>query len=148
MKKISISLVLLLASTVLAFAGSKTGNEVKTPSQALKAFKAQYTNAMNVKWEKEGADFEAVFQIAGITYDAQFTKEGKWVATESKSDATNFPADAIAYAKKNYSGYGIEEYLSVNNPEGSFLVISVKKYKEEIDLYFDASGKFIKKDQD
>jgi len=105
----------LLASTilVLSLAGcSLSDNDIptsKVPSVVKNAFEQQYTNAVDIEWEKNRKNFEADFEIANIDYTALFNPEGQLLMAKQDIPETELPAAIAEKIALDFPDYYIDD---------------------------------------
>lgn len=113
----------------------------KVPAAVKAAFVKQYPG-ISVKWEKEGAKYEAGFKQNGNTMSALYEATGKLTETERDIKVSELPAAVLVYVKDHYKGKSIKEAAIIMKADGTV------NYEAEVggkDVIFDAGGKIIKK---
>lgn len=113
----------------------------KVPDVVKKSFTKNFTGVSSAKWDKEGKDYEASFKKDGHDMSALFMTDGMLMETETDIAVTELPAVVIEYVKTHYKGKAIKEAAIIIKANG------VKNYEaevDEMDVLFDASGKFLK----
>src|ERR1700741_2882999 len=76
--------------------------EADVPSAVKDAFKSSYKDAKEVKWEKEGANFEAEFEVGEIDQSVVYDATGHLIETEVEIKVDELPSAAKDYITKNY----------------------------------------------
>lgn len=107
----------------------------KVPAAVKAAFAKQYPG-VSVKWEKEGAKFEAGFKQNGNTISALFEPNGKLEESEMDIKVADLPATVLAYVKEHYKGKSIREGAKIMKADGTV------NYEAEVDgkdIIFDAN---------
>lgn len=79
---------------------------------------------------------------------AIFTENGKLLETEQEISITELPKLITEYISKNYAGYKIAEGLRITEAGTGAISYEaeIKKDTKQVDLIFDASGNFLKKE--
>lgn len=153
----------IIACLTLAFV-TLEGNAQKlkdtdVPAAVKEGFKKQFPDVKKAEWEKEGANYEAEFDMARVSMDnpkakkeeieksAVFSANGELLETEEEIKVNALPASVTEYITKNYAGYKVEEAAKITDNKGAVTYeAEVEKGKEEFDLLFDANGGFLKKE--
>jgi hypothetical protein len=117
--------------------------ESEVPTVVKDAFKKSYKDAKEVKWEKEGANFEAEFEIGETDQSVVFDAMGHLVETEVEIKVDELPSGAKDYIAKNYRDTKIKEATKITDAKGTITYEAEIKGK---DLIFDSTGKFIKEE--
>ena len=117
--------------------------ETDVPSVVKEAFQNSYKDAKEVKWEKEGANFEAEFEIGETDQSVVYDASGKLIETETEIKADELPAAAKDYIAKNYKGAKIKEAAKITDARGT---VTYEAEIKDKDLIFDSTGKFIKEE--
>lgn len=87
MKKIFSWAILCLFSMVAVH-----GQKLSVPDAVLKAFKAKFPAAKQLKWNKENAkEYEAEFMLDNNKTSANFDPDGRWKETETIIPVTELP---------------------------------------------------------
>jgi hypothetical protein len=137
--------VTLLACIIGFYASAQKLEESKVPSSVLKAFKAKYASVKSVKWEKEGADYEASFELNKVETSTLFDISGNLLEVESEIKKADLPKAIAAALAKDYVGYEIEETAKIESKGVITYEAEVEKGEKSIDLIFDLNGQLLKK---
>jgi len=135
-------LILMFSATVITL--SATAQKIKeseVPLVIYEAFKKAHSNAKEVKWEKEAANYEVEFEVGETEQSIVYDASGTLLETEVEIKESELPTAVKAYISKNYSAAKIKESARVTDGKGT------TTYEAEIkgmDLIFDSTGKFIK----
>ena len=136
----SISIVLLLAGT--------TACSQNTPGAVTDAFKTKFSNAQNVKWDKENdSEWEAEFEMDGKEYSANFESDGTWKETEHEIQKSEIPENVQRTLDTEFSGYDIEESEISEKAEGSVYEFELEKGESNLEVAIDSNGKVTKKEE-
>lgn len=119
--------------------------ESEVPTAVKEAFKKSYKDAKEVKWEKEGANFEAEFEIGETDQSVVFDAMGHLVETEVEIKVDELPAGVKDYVAKNYKNAKIKEATKIIDAKGT---VTYETEIKDKDLIFDSAGKFIKEEVD
>ncbi|MBW7886768.1 MAG: PepSY-like domain-containing protein [Bacteroidetes bacterium] len=130
---------------VIIFAFSQLLFAQKTiPNAALKAFAEKFPNSSEVKWEKEGNEFEASFTINNVKMSANFSSEGAWSETETTISATELPEAVGKAFKEKFPKHEVTAAAKIETPKGITYEIEYKSGKKTKEIVFDANGKTVK----
>jgi hypothetical protein len=141
MKK-SIILIALIMLSLVSFA-QKT-NEQNVPQVVKNALLQKSPNAKEIKWDKEGKNFEASFNLNNADNSVLFNQEGKIVETEIEIPVNQLPKKALQYLNDNYKNQKVKEAAKIVTEKGYIIYEAEIKGK---DLFFDQNGNFIKRDK-
>jgi len=119
--------------------------EADVPTAVKDAFKKAYTNTNEVKWEKEGENFEAEFEVGETDQSVVFDATGQVIETEVEIKVDELPSGVKDYVAKNYKDTKIKEATKITDSKGTVTYEAEIKGK---DLIFDTTGKFIKEEVD
>ena len=134
--KFILSLALLCAVQTMA---QKTKD---VPATMMASFTKQYTDATQVKWDKENGKYEASFHKGGKHMSVTYNTDGSVDETETGISIDKLPAEAKKYAEAKGK---IKEAAIIVKPDGT------QTYEANVngrDLIFDKAGTFIKEMKD
>jgi hypothetical protein len=134
---------LLIATFALLF-GTTRAQHMKTsavPSAVTAKFATLYPKAEEVKWEKEGANYEAEFEINEVETSASFDAAGTFLESEVEVNKTSLPASVMEYMNKNAAGAKVKEVSKITDASGK---VTWEVESGKLDYIFDESGTFIK----
>ena len=138
MKKLALMIVAAMI-TSLTFAQKLQEKDV--PASVKTAFQKNFPQAKVEKWEKEGVNFEAEFELNKSEQSVLFDAQGGIIETEIEIEISELPNGIVDYVKTNYKGQSVKEAAKITDTKGTLT------YEAEIkgmDLLFDSNGKFIK----
>ena len=117
------------------------------PAAALATFKKSFPTVKNVRWEKEGVDFEAGFNMGKAEMSAVVTAAGELKETETEMAATQLPAPVLKALAANYKTYAITEAAKiVTTATGATTYeAEVSQGGKHRDVLFSADGTEVKK---
>lgn len=142
MKKL---LFLLTAVAGITVANAQKIQEKSIPEPVKSGLQKRFPDVKNVKWEKEGGNYEAGFKQQGTNYSVLLTSAGDIIETEVGMAADALAAPIKDYVAKNYPGQKIKEAAKITDEKGMVTYEAEVKGK---DLIFDDAGKFIKEQKD
>ncbi len=141
MKK-SIVVIALLMVSLVSFAQKSKGQNV--PQVIKTALSQKFPNAKEVKWDKEGKNFEASFDLDDVDNSVLFSQDGKIVETEVEIKVSQLPKNALQYLNNNYKNQKVKEAARIVTEKGN--VIYEAEIKGE-DLFFDENGNLTNKNK-
>jgi Putative beta-lactamase-inhibitor-like, PepSY-like len=139
MKKI-VSVCVLACITITLFAQHKNAT---VPAGIKSAFEKDFKGSTNVKWEKEGNEYESSFKMNGKTMSANYDVNAVLKETEEEIKVSELPASVTAYVKEHYKGSAIKEAAKITKPGG---IVNYEASVNKTDLIFDSQGKFLEKE--
>ena len=81
-------------------------NSSDVPEDVFTSFKLKYPDASMQGWETSKGNFIANFKQSGQEAVAEFTANGKWLATRFIVPEKELPSPIINYYKENYKARG------------------------------------------
>jgi hypothetical protein len=136
-------LMLFVAGATLGASAQKL-DASKVPASVKATFAKQFPGIEKVKWEKEGAAYEAGFKKDGQTMAAMFTPEGVLTESEVEIPVSSLPAPVKEYVKAHYKG-AIKEAAKITKANGE---INFEAEVDGMDRLFDTNGKYLKSVKD
>lgn len=131
-----------IAVLVTLMVNAQKLKESEVPQAVKESFKNNFKEPKEVKWEKEkNGDFEVEFEINKTEQSASFDATGKLLETEIEIAASELPAEAKNYITKTYPGSKIKKAEKITDSQG---VVSYEAEVSDLDVMFDANGKFTK----
>lgn len=137
------TLIILALSFGQNVAHAQKLKEADVPAPVKEAFKKQFPNSKVEKWEKEGANFEAEFDLAKAEMSAVYTAEGTLVETEVEIKVSELPQRVSEYMSKNAAGKKIKEASKITSANGT---VTYEAEVDEDDFLFDNTGNFLRKE--
>ncbi len=135
----------ILSTAVLAFiffsASAQKMKSAQVPSAVTTAFTTKFPGAEHAKWEKEGANYEAEFELNEVETSAVFDASGSLQETEVEVSKTALPAPVMEYMNKNVAGVKVSEVSKITDGSGK-ITWEVEANKK--DYIFDEAGTFVK----
>lgn len=136
---------LFLTAATLLVGASLRASAQTAPAAIQKAFAIRYPTATAIKWEKEGADWEAEFKEGKTEASAVFMATGQFKQVEREVALTALPATVAPYIKAHYPGQKIKETARIEDAAG---VVTWEAEVGKKDVIFDATGKFLREEGD
>ena len=138
MKKLALMTVAAMI-TSLTFAQKLQEKDV--PALVKTAFQKNFPQAKVEKWEKEGVNFEAEFELNKTEQSVLFDAQGNLLETEVEIKLTQLPKGVLEYVKANYKGKKVKEAAKITDAKGT---VTYEAEIKGMDILFDSNGKFIK----
>lgn len=142
--------VFLLLAAAPLLANSAQAQKVaaaQVPAAATATFKKAFPTVKAVKWEKEGADYEAGFDMGKAEMSAVITAVGVLKETETEMAIGQLPAPVKATLAANYKAYKVTEAAKIVTA-----ATGTTTYEAEVsqggkhhDVLFNADGTEVKK---
>jgi len=139
-------MLLLFVQNLIA---QKIENKIKeneVPVAVINAFKSKYPTILAKQWELDNGKYEVDFYKEKIKYIAVFTVEGKWLITGTELKKEEVPKNIMdQIAAGEYKDWKYNQARSVETPElAKEIIVEVEKGNEDVMLYFDIDGKFLR----
>ena len=131
---------------LLLFSFSVFAQHSKIPLKVTDSFSKLYPKATNVKWDKEGNDYEASFKLDNKDMSVNLNVDGKVLEIETTIEISQLPDSIDIYVQNNYKGYKITEAAKIVKANGVTLFeAEIQKGNSKKDLLFDSQGIIEKK---
>jgi len=138
-------LILAAATFILIFSScTRWVNEKDIPYAVTDAFKKEYPDKADVKWEKKGSDYEAKYKDPNEDLSILYDKNGNLIEMEHKVELSALPADVRSYTDENAPGKSIAAAYRVTDKDGR---VSYEAVVEETTYVFDSIGNYTDKKQ-
>lgn len=136
-------LILTIAFTFI----SVSAFSQKNPSEIVKKeFSKKYATAKSVKWDNEEKnEWEVEFTMDVKKMSASFDNSEKWIESESAITEKDLPASVVASLNKDYPGFKKGEIVIFESTEIKGFELGLKKGETSIEVFFDNTGKLLKK---
>ena len=141
---------LLLAATAILIVGAAQAQKLaaaQVPAAATATFQKTFPTVKTVKWEKEGADYEAGFDMGKAEMSVVITAAGVLKETETEMAVAQLPASVQNTLATSYKAYKITEAAKIVTA-----ATGTTTYEAEIsragkhrDVLFNADGTEVKK---
>ncbi len=130
------------------YANAQHLKEAEVPANVKDGFAKKYPGSKVKVWEKEGADFEAEFDLNKVESSAVFGANGTFKELEQEIKSTELPKTAVDYCTKTFVGYKLSEAAKITDATGKVMFeAEMTKGKEHFDVIFDDKGNFVKKSE-
>ena len=141
---------LLLSATAMLIAGAAQAQKLaaaQVPAAATATFQKTFPTVKTVKWEKEGANYEAGFDMGKAEMSVVITAAGVLKETETEMAVAQLPASVQKTLATSYKAYRITEAAKIVTA-----ATGTTTYEAEIsragkhrDVLFNADGTEVKK---
>jgi hypothetical protein len=138
MKKLALMMV---AAMITSLTFAQKLQEKAVPTLVKTAFQKNFTQAKVVKWEKEGINFEAEFELDKSEQSVLFDAQGSIIEKEIEIKISQLPNGVLDYVKTNYKGQSVIEAAKITDAKGK---VTYEAEIKGMDILFDSNGKFIK----
>jgi hypothetical protein len=140
---------ILILSAVLLLSFTACGqSDNKVPEAVKSSFSQKFSNATNVKWDKENDnEWEAEFKMDGIKYSANFDNSGAWSETEYQISISDIPEAVKTTLNKESAGSKIEVSEVSETKDGKVYEFIISKGENKMELVIDNAGNIVKKKQ-
>ena len=115
------------------------------PPKAVRSeFKAMYSGARDVEWDREGQNWSVSYEIDRVEFEALYTSDGKWLMTEQEVSYVNVPQQIKDYlsASHEYGALRLDdntvEYYKT--PSGDFYRFELDNNGRDIEVDVTESG--------
>lgn len=112
-------LALLVLGLMNSFCFSQTIKEKDVPAAVIQSFQNEFPGVRVEKWEKEGANFEAEFDLNKIENSVVYDAGGKRLEHEVELKPSELPKFVLEYFEKNLPGKKIKEASKSTDAEGT-----------------------------
>jgi len=136
MKKIILSIAILLALTGTSFAKTTT----KINERVFASFKNDFHQASDVKWDVTSSYIMATFQLDRDIMYAYYDFQGNLIGLVHNILTSSLPVRLQKDIKKHYANYWVSELFQVTNDDGVYYYIQLKNADETIVLSTEGSN--------
>lgn len=127
----------------LGAAHAQKVKEAKVPGPVKEAFSKQYPSTKVEKWEKDGANYEAEFDVNNVETSAVYDSNGNFIESAVELKTAELPKGVTDYITNNLHGKKIREAAKITDATGR---ISYKAEVDREDYIFDYDCSFVRKD--
>lgn len=138
--KAQVSVAVLVTALSISSGFAQKMGDGNIPAAVKQSFAKTYAGAQYVKWDKEGKDYEASFEMNGEKKSAVYSASGKQSETELEIPVTKLPESVRMYMKGK--GKTIKEAAQITDASGKMYYEAEAGGK---DYLFNAEGKPVKK---
>ena len=137
--------LIVLASSMSLLSYAQKMKPMEIPEAVKSNFQKQYPAVTDVKWEKEGENYEVEFEQNKSELSLVYDAKGNLLETEVEIKTDQLPKAVSQYVETNYKGQKIKEASKITDAKG---VVSYEAEVKDMDLIFDSNGSFIKVEKD
>ncbi len=119
--------------------------EKNVPANVKSTFQKKYPTATAIKWDKEGENYEASFDLNKTDNSVLMDAQGNIIETEVEIELTQLPKGILEYVKTHYTVKQAKESAKITDAKGT---VTYEVEIKGMDLIFDNNGKFIKEIKD
>lgn len=143
MKKIGYLLILCLMTGLTGYSRI-VGDDVPDPVKS--AFTKKFSDATEVKFERERKNFEISFKNNGDRMTANFNSKGDWLETETVIDSTDLSKEVITSIATNFPGYKIAHASQIEKPDTALIYeVVLKMGNKAYEVKFSPKGQVLRK---
>lgn len=131
---------------------AQTISESDVPQDVFISFKYKYPDAAITSWQSVAGNFVAQFKLSDQVGKAEFTANGKWIASRFSIAEKELPSPIMTYFKDNYRNRDFQLTLSELVKDGNgdtYYYLQTKKtgfnQPKPVELFFDLNGVFLRK---
>lgn len=135
----------IICFTVSAQKEAEEKGDVKAPAALKAAFAKQFPKATDVKWGKEGADYEVGMKNNGQEMTVVMNSKGVVTETEVGIKVTELPSAVTKYVAEKFKGKKILTADKITAGTKITFEVVVQKGKA---MMFDANGKYLNTGKD
>jgi hypothetical protein len=143
LKKMKTILMMLTFLLGVSQVNAQKVKEADVPAAVKKTFATHYSTVKEAKWEKEGNNYEAEFDLNKVETSVLIDPSGNLMETETEIAVAELPQPASAYITKNLKDQKIKETAKIIDAKG---IVTYEAEVGSTDYLFDSKGNFIKKD--
>jgi hypothetical protein len=136
MKKLILSIAVLLALTCTSFAKSPAGIN----DRVFASFQKEFYKASEVKWAVTNNYAMATFQLDKEVLFAYYDFQGNLVGLVHHMLTSDLPADLRREIKRHYANFWVSSLFQVTNEDGISYFIQLKNADESIVLSSDGTN--------
>jgi len=127
----------------IASSSAQDIDQKDVPSVIKTVFNKAYPKATDVDWEKKGANYEVDFNLGRVDHKATYSVSGKSLSFEKDIPNTQLPAVIAKNIKSKYPKGRIDDVDWINTAGKITYKIDIEG-TPDVNVWYDASGKFIK----
>ena len=135
--------IMIIAFVIgMSYANAQKIKKSEVPATVNASFAKKYPDIKSVKWEKEGLNYEAAFDLKKVETSVLIDTTGSILETESEIKINELPKPVVDFVAKNLYGQKIKAGSKIIDTKG---VVTYEAAVGKRDYIFDANGQFIKK---
>lgn len=136
--------LLVAALTSMTACAQKT-KEKDIPAAVTSAFHKNFPKAEELRWDKEGSNYEASFEWNEVDQSVLFDAQGNTLETEMEIAQNELPKAALDYVAAHYNGKTVKEAAKITDVSGK---VTYEAEIKGMDLMFDSSGAYLSSSND
>ncbi|WP_076606587.1 hypothetical protein [Rufibacter radiotolerans] len=110
------------------------------PSLVKNSLQAKFPAATAIEWEKNGANYEAEFQMAQVEYTALYDSTGHLISYKQDILAPEKP-EAVALAlKKEFPTYQLDDLEKLVQGDSVYYQVELEEHLKEVKRVYAANG--------
>ncbi|RDV15686.1 hypothetical protein DXT99_08470 [Pontibacter diazotrophicus] len=110
------------------------------PEAVKNTLTTNFSNAMDVEWEKSGTNYEADFDVAGVDHEALIEPSGEMLMYKYDIPETELPDAVTAAISQNYSGMHIDDAERLYQGNDEFYQVDLDNSGTDVHLVFSPDG--------
>ncbi len=124
---------------------SSPKNRLPVPGAVHKSLVSLYPKAEEVKWDKEGANYEASFELDDVEMSVILDAAGNVLETETEMEPDDLPAAVKTNLGKDFARYSILEAAIIIKKGKTRYEAEVKRGENILDAIYSPSGQLLEK---
>ena len=121
--------------------------EAQVPASVVAAFKKDFPQATEAKWEKKDNAHSVKFKVAGVEHKGWLDNNGKMLKHKVDIRESELPAAVNAVLKKEYSNFKVSGVYRMQEGNATTYEMNLKNDQEKWEAVFAEDGKLIRKKQ-
>ncbi len=130
----------LMIAAIAVLSLEAYGQNVTPPKEVQDAFSKEFKTAQNVKWEQEGNEWEAEFNLEGNEMSANYDNSGNWLETETQVKTKDLPAEIHKAINLQFNGWEIDEIEGIEKPDFTGYEIELENGETETEIVVSSTG--------
>lgn len=123
----------------------KFNSDEDTPQAVQESFNQEFASAEDVEWEEREGGYEAEFEEYNTEKTARFTESGMLEHVRTEIDKKELPDAVMESLNNDFGDYRIKGTYMLEQDNGTFYKVKVKKDGKTEKLIFDDTGSLIDK---
>jgi len=132
--------ILFVFGLVLSMGVCSAYPSEKVSPKVLAAFKTEFSNAQDVKWETGNNYFRAEFTMNEQRVFAYYSVEGDLVSIARYISSIQLPINLFSNLKNDYSKYWISDLFEVSNSEGLHYYVTLETADTKLMMHSSNGG--------
>jgi hypothetical protein len=135
----------LVLSVVTSFAQEIPESQV--PASVVAAFKKDFPQATETKWEKKAGTHTVKFKVGGVDHKGWLDGDGKLLKHKTDIRESELPAAVTATLKNEYGNFKVSAVYKMQEGNATTYEMNLKNDTEKWEAIFSEDGKLIRKKQ-